>query len=84
VRVREGLPSGLVTFVMTDIEGSTKLLRRLGDRYPFLLDTHNSMLREQWISYGGVEIGTAGDSFVVVFQSAMATSAPDEGQVRRQ
>ena len=70
MRVRDGLPSGLVTFVITDIEGSTKLLRRLGDRYPSLLDTHNSVLREQWLSHGGVEVNTAGDSFVVAFQSA--------------
>ena len=70
MRVREGLPSGLVTFVLTDIEGSTRLLRHLGDRYPSLLDTHNSVLREQWVSYGGVEVNTAGDSFVVAFQSA--------------
>ncbi len=70
MRVREGLPSGLVTFVITDIEGSTKLLRRLGDQYPSLLDMHNSVLREQWVSHGGIEVNTAGDSFVVAFQSA--------------
>ena len=55
---RVALPSGLVTFVLTDIEGSTKLFRRLGDAYPPLLETHNALLREQWATYGGAEVKT--------------------------
>ena len=47
------LPSGLVTFVMTDIEGWTKMFRRLGDVYPQILDVHDRLLREQWNAYRG-------------------------------
>src|SRR5262245_35735238 len=64
------LPSGLVTFVLTDIEGSTKLFRRLGDGYPAILDAHNALLREQWIAHGGAEVKTVGDAFIVAFASA--------------
>jgi predicted ATPase/class 3 adenylate cyclase len=64
------LPSGLVTFVLTDIEGSTKMFRRLGDAYPPILDTHNELLREQWNAHGGAEVKTVGDAFIVAFASA--------------
>jgi predicted ATPase/class 3 adenylate cyclase len=64
------LPSGHVTFVLTDIEGSTKLFRRLGDAYPPLLETHNALLREQWAAHGGAEVKTVGDAFIVAFESA--------------
>ncbi len=64
------LPSGLVTFVMTDIEGSTKMFRRLGDAYPPVLDMHNALLREQWQAYRGAEVKTVGDAFIVAFGSA--------------
>ena len=49
------LPSGLVTFVITDIEGSTRLFRRLGPAYLPLLETHNALLRKQWGRHGGAE-----------------------------
>ena len=64
------LPSGLVTFVFTDIEGSTKMFRRLGEGYPPILETHNRLLREQWQAYGGAEVKTVGDAFIVAFGSA--------------
>ena len=64
------LPSGLVTFVITDIEGSTRLFRRLGPAYLPLLETHNALLRKQWGRHGGAEVKTVGDSFVVAFASA--------------
>src|SRR6478672_8110694 len=69
------LPSGLVTFVLTDIEGSTKMFRRLGEAYPPLLDAHNELLREQWTAYGGAEVKTVGDAFIVAFDSASAAMA---------
>jgi amphi-Trp domain-containing protein len=47
------LPSGVVTFVFTDIEGSTRLFRRLGDAYPPLLQRHNQLLRAVWEQHGG-------------------------------
>ena len=64
------LPSGIVTFVFTDIEQSTRLLRDLGDRYGEILDRHFALLREAWLAHGGHEIDHAGDSVFVVFQDA--------------
>ena len=52
------LPSGTVTFVFTDIEGSTHLIRNLGDGYASALDRHREILREAWDRYGGHEINT--------------------------
>jgi class 3 adenylate cyclase/DNA-binding CsgD family transcriptional regulator len=60
-----------VTFLFTDIEGSTRLLKRLGrDRYGEVLGTHNRLLRATFAEHGGTEIDTKGDSFFVVFRSA--------------
>ena len=64
------LPSGTVTFLFTDIEGSTKILRRLGDGYADLLTDHQLLLREAFERCGGREMGTEGDSFFVVFRRA--------------
>ncbi|WP_161965118.1 ATP-binding protein [Ornithinimicrobium cerasi] len=64
------LPEGVVTFLFTDIEGSTLLLRRLGDDYAGVLGTHQHLLREVFERHHGVEIDTQGDSFFVVFPSA--------------
>jgi class 3 adenylate cyclase len=47
------LPTGIVTFVFTDIEGSTRLLRRLGDRYSGLLDRHLELMADAWTAYDG-------------------------------
>jgi class 3 adenylate cyclase/DNA-binding CsgD family transcriptional regulator len=60
-----------VTFLFTDIEGSTRLLKNLGrDRYGDVLATHNRLLREAFSDGGGLEIDTKGDSFFVVFRGA--------------
>ncbi|MDQ4149714.1 MAG: AAA family ATPase, partial [Actinomycetota bacterium] len=64
------LPTGTVTFVFTDIEGSTKLLQSLGNRYDAVLSAHNRILREAFTRFGGREVGTEGDSFFVVFPNA--------------
>ena len=64
------LPTGLVTFVMTDIEGSTRLFRERGDGYVRLLEAHHTLLTEAFASYRGVEIATEGDALVVVFDDA--------------
>jgi class 3 adenylate cyclase len=64
------LPTGTVTMVFTDIEGSTALLSRLGRAYIDALDAMRATLRSAWSAHGGVEMGTEGDSFFVVFQSA--------------
>ena len=64
------LPSGLVTFVLTDIEGSTRLFRELGDAYPVLLADHYELLRAAVAGHGGAEVGTEGDSLLVAFPDA--------------
>ncbi len=64
------LPTGTVTFLFSDIEGSTRLVAALGARYPPILERHQALLREAFASGGGVEIATEGDSFFVVFPSA--------------
>jgi len=63
------MPTGVVTFVFTDIEGSTKLLQSLGDVYTEVLTDQRRLLREQWERWHGWEHGTEGDSFVVAFAS---------------
>ncbi len=68
----DSLPSGTVTFLFTDIEGSTRLLQRLGDRYEPLLAAHHRLLREAFEAHGGTEVETAGDSLFVTFPSARA------------
>jgi predicted ATPase/class 3 adenylate cyclase len=73
------LPTGTVTFVFTDIEGSTRLLDRIGERYRSVLEDHQRLLRRAFSA--GVEVSTEGDSFFVVFNSApMAVAAAVEAQ----
>jgi class 3 adenylate cyclase len=67
------LPTGTVTFLFTDIEGSTRLVQSLGDRWPPLLETHNRLLREAIRGQGGVDLRTEGDAFFAVFESAPAS-----------
>jgi predicted ATPase/class 3 adenylate cyclase len=64
------LPQGTVTFLFTDIEGSTRLLQDLGDRYAELLDDHCRVMRAAVVAEGGAEVGTEGDSFFVAFRDA--------------
>jgi predicted ATPase/class 3 adenylate cyclase len=63
-------PTGTVTFLFTDVEGSTRLAQDLGDAWPPLLERHREIARAAWAAQQGVEIGTEGDSFFVVFSSA--------------
>src|SRR5436305_6513930 len=65
-----GLPTGTVTLLFSDIEGSTALLSRLGDRYAEALSAQRALLRAAFAAGGGRELGTEGDSFFVVFESA--------------
>src|SRR5918992_2458045 len=64
------LPTGTVTFLFTDIEGSTRLLQVLGDAYRRVQDDHTAILRKAIAEGDGVEIRTEGDSFFAVFPSA--------------
>ncbi|MGH3331395.1 MAG: adenylate/guanylate cyclase domain-containing protein, partial [Nocardioidaceae bacterium] len=63
------LPEGVVTFMFTDIEGSTKLLHRLGDDYSRVLVTHHQLLRDCFTAHNGHEVDTEGDAFFVSFSS---------------
>ena len=64
------LPAGTVTFLFTDIEGSTRLLKQLGERYADALADHQRILRECFDAHHGREIDTQGDSFFVAFARA--------------
>jgi class 3 adenylate cyclase len=64
------LPGGTVTFVFTDIEDSTELLKRLGDDYRSVLTTHRRIVRETFAAGDGIEIDTQGDAFFFVFPRA--------------
>jgi predicted ATPase/class 3 adenylate cyclase len=76
------LPTGTVTFVMTDIEGSTRLLQTLGDQYPQLLADHYRLLREAFGSTG-MEVRSEGDALFYVFVDApSAVRAALDGQRR--
>ena len=75
------LPTGTVTFLFTDIEGSTRLLDELGDDYAGLLAEHNSVMRSAVAAHDGIVLDTGGDSFFVVFERASdAVSAAVEAQ----
>jgi class 3 adenylate cyclase len=69
--VQRDLPSGTVTFLFTDVEGSTRLLHDLGaDAYADALGEHRRILRGGFTANGGVEVDTQGDAFFVAFRSA--------------
>ncbi|GAA4910835.1 class 3 adenylate cyclase [Stackebrandtia albiflava] len=70
-----GLPSGLVTFLFTDIEGSTRLACELGDGYRRVLHDHRRLLRRVFSRRVGTELLTEGDSFFVAFADAAAAVA---------
>jgi predicted ATPase/class 3 adenylate cyclase len=86
------LPTGTVTFLFSDIEGSTRLVQRLGEQYGEVLDRHAQILRQAIMTGGGIEVGTEGDSFFATFprpagavttavsaQRALATSSWSQG-----
>ena len=90
------LPAGTVTFLFTDIEGSTRLLQQLGDHYAELLSGYREILRSVATSHGGQEIDSAGDACFFAFsrvsdavaagvdaQRALGTHAWPEGTVAR-
>jgi predicted ATPase/class 3 adenylate cyclase len=68
--VHEDLPTGTVTFLFTDIEGSTRLLQALGRDYPDVLQRHTQILRQALADHQGVEFGTEGDAVFAVFETA--------------
>src|SRR5476651_1355568 len=79
--MRPALPSGTVTFLFTDIEGSTRLLHELGEAYAGALAEHRRALRDAFSTYGGVEVDTQGDAFFYAFVSAAdGVAAARDGQ----
>jgi len=64
------LPEGTVTFLFTDIEGSTQLLDHLGNQYEALISGHHTIVRKALASWNGREIDTQGDAFFAVFPKA--------------
>jgi class 3 adenylate cyclase len=75
------LPSGTVTFVFSDVEDSTALVKRLGERYDKVLTNHRRLIRERFTALGGVEIDTQGDAFFFAFPRARdAVTAAVEAQ----
>jgi class 3 adenylate cyclase len=64
------LPGGTVTFLFSDIEGSTRLLQALGERWEGALARHNEILRDAFAQAGGREVDRQGDAFFAVFPRA--------------
>jgi predicted ATPase/class 3 adenylate cyclase len=76
------LPAGTVTFLFTDIEGSTKLVHELGERYADALAAHRRVVRAAFAAGGGVEVDTQGDAFFYAFARASdAVAAAAAAQV---
>ena len=77
------LPGGTITFLFTDIEGSTRLLKRLGEDYGLVLAEHHRLFRTLFEEHGGREVDTQGDAFFAVFRRAKdAVAAALAGQRR--
>ncbi len=75
------LPTGVVTLLFTDVEGSTRLLHSLGDEYGEALQEHRRRLRAAFAEHEGVEVDTQGDAFFVAFARASdAVAAASAGQ----
>jgi len=64
------LLTGTVTFLFSDIEGSTRLAAEHPEPWPRMLDRHRELLRSSFVTYGGTEVGNEGDSFFAVFPTA--------------
>jgi class 3 adenylate cyclase len=69
------LPSGTVTMLFADLEGSTHILRELGGRYADVLSEYRRLFRSVVLKYGGREVDTQGDAFFVVFVRARDAAA---------
>jgi class 3 adenylate cyclase len=82
--MRRALPAGTVTFLFTDVEGSTKLLHELGaERYAQALADHRRLIREACKREGGVEVDTQGDAFFYAFAGPPTRSLRRRRRKRR-
>jgi class 3 adenylate cyclase len=66
-----GLPGGVVTFLFSDIEDSTRLVKALREEYPRVLAEHRRLVRAAIAAHGGREVDTQGDAFLAAFGGAM-------------
>jgi len=74
--LRRDLPFGTVTFLFTDIESSTQLVAKIGPKaFRDVLERHNRLIRDAVAAHAGVDAGTAGDSFLIVFRNAASAVA---------
>jgi predicted ATPase/class 3 adenylate cyclase len=81
VRMVSDLPTGVVTLLFTDVEGSTRLLHELGDDYVEALHEHRRRLRAAFADHDGIEVDTQGDAFFVAFgRASNAVAAASDGQ----
>ncbi len=81
VQIDDRLPEGTVTFLFTDIEGSTELLKQLGEGYVTLLSEQRDILRDTFSRWNGREVDTRGDAFFYSFPRAtQAVSAAVNAQ----
>jgi len=76
------LPTGTITLLFSDIEGSTNLLRELGDAYAGALAKHHDVFRTAFADHGGVEVDTQGDAFFAAFARASDAVAAAQIQSR--
>ena len=75
--MRTDLPAGTVTFLFTDVEGSTALLHRLGqERFAEALAEHRRLIRAACAGHDGVEVDTQGDGFFFAFADRPRRSPP--------
>ena len=82
--MRADLPTGTVTFLFTDVEGSTRLLHELGPAsYADALAAHRRILREAFSAHGGVEVDTQGDAFFIAFPTAAGAAAAAQVALER-
>src|SRR3954447_5760649 len=65
----DGLPTGMVALLFTDVEGSTRLVQELGDEYSAVMGDHRRLVREAFEPLGGHEIDCRGDEFFIAFAS---------------
>jgi DNA-binding NarL/FixJ family response regulator/class 3 adenylate cyclase len=65
-----GLPGGIVTFLFTDMENSTRIARMLGEEWPGVMTEHQTLLRSAFTAQGGHEVDTQGEAFFFVFEDA--------------
>jgi predicted ATPase/class 3 adenylate cyclase len=77
------LPTGTLTLLFTDIQGSTRLAQELGDRWPAVLADHKRLLREVFARHDGIEVDNQGDGFFFVFSRAGAAASAAADAQRR-